>query len=254
MTTIDLSAGWLPIVLEPGDAVSIPVTVPAGYETGAWTAAVYADKRQTAPLVSFTPTVVGQVVTISLTSVQVAGLAAAGTSVFTGYWELVRTVSGATRTWLKGDFIIDAARRSVSNGTTAVTLTLNTSAVTIETSAAAGSFQPIDTDLTSIAGLSPSAGDTLQYVGGAWVNRTPTQAKVTLGFLTRYTATVGDGSSTTVTVTHALGTTEVETQVRDASTGARVDCDVTTVDANTVSLGPFLTAPASNSLKVVVIG
>lgn len=70
----------------------------------------------------------------------------------------------------------------------------------------------------------------------------------------RYTATVGDGSSVTLTVTHSLATVDVATQVRDAATGARVDCDVTNTDANTVTLGPFLAAPAASSLKVVVIG
>jgi hypothetical protein len=74
------------------------------------------------------------------------------------------------------------------------------------------------------------------------------------GFMTRYAGTIGDGISTTLTVTHSLGTTDVETQVRDATSGARVDCDITNTDANTVTVGPFLTAPASNSLKVVVIG
>jgi hypothetical protein len=254
MTSVDLTAGWVPILLEPGDAVSIPVTIPAGYDSGTWTASVYTSRRQTGTPTSFG--VAGPaslVLTLTLTSAQVAALTPTGTSTFTGYWELARTVAGEPRTWLKGDFIVDAARRTASNGIQAVTVTISGGAIEVSASASSA-FQPVDADLSTIAGLSPSNNDTLQYVGGAWANRTPAQAKVSLGFMGRYTATVGDGSSTSLAVTHSLGTTDVETQVRDATSGARVDCDITNTDANTVTVGPFLAAPASNSLKVVVIG
>jgi hypothetical protein len=253
-TTVDLIAAWAPILLEPGDALSLPVTIPAGYDTGTWTAAVYADRRQTTALATFTvagPT--SLVVTLSLTSVQTAALCPTGTSRFTGYWELVRTVAGSPRTWIKGDFIVDAGRQSASNGTQAVTVSINAGAITV-TASAANAFQPLDADLSTIAGLSPGASDFLQFVSGNWVNRTPTQARTALAATTKYAALIGDGASTTLTVTHSLGTVDVEIQLRDASTGVRVDQTVTVLDANTVTVGPFLTAPTTNSLKVVVVG
>jgi hypothetical protein len=40
--------------------------------------------------------------------------------------------------------------------------------------------QAADSDLTTIAGLSPAANDTLQFIGSAWANRTPAQVKTTL--------------------------------------------------------------------------
>jgi hypothetical protein len=40
--------------------------------------------------------------------------------------------------------------------------------------------QPLDADLTTIAALTPSNSDTLQYISGAWANRTAAQAKTTL--------------------------------------------------------------------------
>jgi hypothetical protein len=40
--------------------------------------------------------------------------------------------------------------------------------------------QPLDSDLTTIAGLSPTNLDVLQRVGGAWANRTPAQLKTDL--------------------------------------------------------------------------
>lgn len=43
-----------------------------------------------------------------------------------------------------------------------------------------GTKQPLDADLTTIAGLSPAANDVLQYIAGAWASRTPAQLKSTL--------------------------------------------------------------------------
>jgi hypothetical protein len=40
--------------------------------------------------------------------------------------------------------------------------------------------QPIDTDLTAIAALTPTNNDFMQYKSGAWANRTPAQAKTDL--------------------------------------------------------------------------
>lgn len=60
-------------------------------------------------------------------------------------------------------------------------------------------------------------------------------------------------NNTTWTVTHSLNTSTVIVQVYVTSTGAQVECDVTITDANTVTLN-FATAPAINTLTVVVIG
>lgn len=43
--------------------------------------------------------------------------------------------------------------------------------------AALSNKQPLDSDLTAIAGLTPTNGDVLQRVAGAWANRTPAQLK-----------------------------------------------------------------------------
>lgn len=69
----------------------------------------------------------------------------------------------------------------------------------------------------------------------------------------KFTATIGNGSATSIAVTHNLGSQDVIAQVRDASTGAVVDCDITQTDANTTTFG-FTAAPASNAYKVVIIG
>lgn len=72
-------------------------------------------------------------------------------------------------------------------------------------------------------------------------------------FPQRKTFTIGDGASTQIDCTHSLGTKEVITQVRQASDDAVVDCDITNFSTTVVRLN-FAVAPASNALKVVVMG
>lgn len=43
--------------------------------------------------------------------------------------------------------------------------------------------QPLDSDLTVIAGLTPAANDIIQYKSGAWANRTMPQLKTDLGLV-----------------------------------------------------------------------
>jgi hypothetical protein len=72
-------------------------------------------------------------------------------------------------------------------------------------------------------------------------------------FPVKKTFTVGDGSATTITLTHNLGTLDVLTQVRQASDNAVVECDITNATVNTVTLG-FGAAPAASAIKAVVLG
>ena len=58
-------------------------------------------------------------------------------------------------------------------------VTLAQSQVTGLTADLAGK-QPLDSDLTAVAGLSPSANDVLQFVSGAWAARTTAQLKASL--------------------------------------------------------------------------
>jgi phage-related tail fiber protein len=72
--------------------------------------------------------------------------------------------------------------------------------------------------------------------------------------LAKFSATVGDGSSTTMTVTHNLGSRNVIVQVfLTASPYEEVEVGVERYDANTVKLY-FASAPASGAYTVVVIG
>ena len=69
----------------------------------------------------------------------------------------------------------------------------------------------------------------------------------------KFAQNIGDGSATSITVTHGLGTLDVQVQVVEVSSGATVETDVTRASTTQVTLG-FTTAPASNAYRVIVIG
>ena len=72
--------------------------------------------------------------------------------------------------------------------------------------------------------------------------------------VTKYSANVGDGSATSYTITHNLGTRDVQVTVYDNSSPyAEVICDVQHTSTTAVTL-LFSVAPTSNQYRVVVQG
>lgn len=69
----------------------------------------------------------------------------------------------------------------------------------------------------------------------------------------KYSALVGNNSSTSIAVTHSLNTQDVIAELRDASTQARVYCDIVNTDVNNITL-TFAVAPTTNQYRVTVIG
>jgi hypothetical protein len=69
----------------------------------------------------------------------------------------------------------------------------------------------------------------------------------------KYAASVGDGSSSSIAVTHNLATRDVSVQVYDAASYATVEVDVMRTDINAVTLN-FASAPAPNAYIVVIHG
>jgi hypothetical protein len=76
---------------------------------------------------------------------------------------------------------------------------------------------------------------------------------VTDSFTKKASASVGNGSATSFSVSHNLNTEDVLVQVFDNATHDTVETDVVRTDVNTVTVS-FTTAPASNAYRVVVIG
>lgn len=72
--------------------------------------------------------------------------------------------------------------------------------------------------------------------------------------VTKYSANVGDGSATSYTITHNLGTRDVQVTVYDNSSPyAEVICDVQHTSTTAITL-LFSVAPTSNQYRVVVQG
>ena len=69
--------------------------------------------------------------------------------------------------------------------------------------------------------------------------------------IARYNATIGNGSSTSIAVTHNLNSNDVTVEVYDIGTGETVSVGVTRTNVNTVTIEAF-PAPATNSLRVVI--
>lgn len=111
MSVVDLLAHTVNVYAEPGDYVSISVTVPVEYEAGTWIGTLWNSTCQGEPLAFFVVTPpAGTPVLLELDTTNPLLVPPWKTS-FEGHWELDRTISGETRTWVKGDFILDTNRR-----------------------------------------------------------------------------------------------------------------------------------------------
>lgn len=69
--------------------------------------------------------------------------------------------------------------------------------------------------------------------------------------IARYNATIGDGSATSIAVTHNLNSNDITVEVYEIGTGETVSVGVTRTNLNTVTIEAF-PAPATNSLRVVI--
>lgn len=108
----------------------------------------------------------------------------------------------------------------------------------------------IGVELATNPGLQISSG--LSVKAGTGITVDASGVNVTAPTL-RYAALIGDGTTTSIAVTHSLGTRDVHVTVYDASTFAEVDvaCEHTSTTVITLL---FAVAPTSNQYRVVVIG
>lgn len=73
------------------------------------------------------------------------------------------------------------------------------------------------------------------------------------GSLGRFVANIGDGATLNYTITHGLGTKDVVVQCRAVATDLVVMPDIVMLSTTQVTVS-FDVAPATNSIRVVVIG
>lgn len=69
----------------------------------------------------------------------------------------------------------------------------------------------------------------------------------------KYAANIGNGTLTTIRVTHNLGSEDVTILVKEVATKQVIMADIQIVDANNIDI-LFATAPAANAYRVVVTG
>ena len=106
-----------------------------------------------------------------------------------------------------------------------------------------------------------TAGNGLQATGNTWAVKPTTGVSVTAAgvgvdtavVVRKFAQTIGDGSATSITVTHNLNNQDVMTQVREIATNKIVDVDITNNGVNTVVID-FAVAPTLNTYRVVVQG
>lgn len=149
-------------------------------------------------------------------------------------------------------------------------ITLNTTGLTFtqvsalgQVTAGSGLSKTGSTLDVNVANGLEIAADAVQIEGGGVLTTahggtggaTVAAAKTSLGFMARFSADYGDGSTLTYTITHNLGTLDVHVAVYRKSDGVDVSQGVDIVHAttNTVTIAHAV-APTSNQFRAVVIG
>ena len=100
-----------------------------------------------------------------------------------------------------------------------------------------------------LATAAATSGATVKGISGYDSNN----FSVTGGFvsLKRFSANIGDGSNTSYTVNHALGSRDVIVQLYDNSSYDTVIADVVRTDTNNVTIA-FTVAPSTNDIRVLI--
>lgn len=133
--------------------------------------------------------------------------------------------------------------------TTNAPITVNTTAIVWAQSGTGGTTYSAGNGLSLASTTFSVLADP---VAGGGITVTASGVKVDTAVVVRkFAVTIGDGSTTAITVTHNLGTRDITYALYDATGFQFYDTDVVSTTANTTTF-TFPTAPASNSLRVVI--
>lgn len=169
---------------------------------------------------------------------------------------LTRATDMNTGTQVPGAFVFVESGTANANSGFVVSsgvgpYTIGTTAITWTQFSGAG-------EITAGTGLTKT-GNTLalstpvSLANGGTGATTAAGVRTNIGATTKFSATIGDGTSTSFAVVHNFGTRDVQVQVYDNATFETIYTQNVRTDANTVTVS-FATAPASGAYRVVVIG
>ena len=159
-----------------------------------------------------------------------------------------------------GVYVWNGATAAATRAADGVTGTLNAGAafyvdegtVNADTAFTVTTDDTITVGTTAIAFAKFGAG--IAYTAGTGLTLTGTQFAINTTVVARkFSTNVGDGSSTTITVSHNLGTLDVVAQLYLVSTGETVETDTVRPSTGTVAF-TFATAPAAGALRAVITG
>lgn len=173
-------------------------------------------------------------------------------------------------TWsASGSALIRATDASAGTLTAGAAVLTTEGTTNADTAWVLSTDDPITVGTTSLAfsqfggGITYSAGNGLQLSGTAFSVKLPASSGLvadgtglyvdTTLVARKFSQTIGNGSLTSIAVTHNLGTKDVQVTLRDASSDAMVGTDWTATSTNVVTL-TFATAPTTNQYRVTVIG
>lgn len=206
-------------------------------------------------------------------SLATPGASIDGVSLASGNRVLLKNQTNAAQngiyTWTGASAAL--TRTSDANSTTLVantTVMVEEGSVNDDTAWTLTTDAPIVVDTTALTfvafgggGTSYTEGDGIDISGGvvSVVNSTgivvnSSGVAIDTNVVARkISANIGNGSSTSIAVTHNLGTKDVTWAVRQNSNDEFIETDAVSTDVNTLTL-TFAVAPASNALRVTVTG
>lgn len=161
---------------------------------------------------------------------------------------------GAGTTYIAGAGLTESPAGTFNVVATDTSLTVNADDVGVRLATnpglqvSSGLLLKLDTN----PGLVLGAGGVKALLNGATLTLGASGLSVTQPLL-KYSATFGDNSATTFTITHSLGTTQVIIAIYVDSTGEEVECDIVQRNTNDVHLA-FAVAPTTNQYRIVVLG
>lgn len=162
-----------------------------------------------------------------------------------------KPVSTATQTALDGK--INTTARGAANGVASLDASTKVPLAQLPTGTTSSTVA-LGNHTHSAATTSAAGFTTLATTAEADAKSVTTKAvtpAALANYTRKYTATIG--GSTSIAVTHGLGTQWVTAQAFDATTNELVECDITLTSSTQTTFG-FATAPAANAIRVVITG